>query len=172
MIKNNASEDPNPFLVAALGLHKSAHKVMPLTTLNSGPDGCSVNLGFKTYDQAFEFYRLLLKFFSEARPESAEPPFLYRISDGERFVRNEGGFYCMESSMMHDPYAYPYMVLMATGGFSKEEKLVLRRASDGKRFIQSETDSRFYVKENGESPNRFYRYDHLMKKGCSVEEIG
>jgi len=117
----DCSEYVSPLFAAALDLHKSAHKVMPFTTLNSGPDVCSVNLGFKTYDEAFEFYRLLLKLFSAEKPESVEPPFLYRISDGERFIRNQDGFYCMENSMMHDPYVYPYKVLMATGGFSEEK---------------------------------------------------
>ena len=82
MNKNNTLEGCGPLLAAALEVHKSAHKVMPFTTLNSGPDGCSVNLGFKTYDQASEFYKLLLSFFSAVRPEPAKPPFLYRMAKG------------------------------------------------------------------------------------------
>ena len=44
------------------------------------------------------------------------PSHLYRRDDGERFTRQTNGKYTMDKTMMiHDPYEYPYELLMRNG---------------------------------------------------------
>jgi hypothetical protein len=45
------------------------------------------------------------------------PKHLYR-DDGERFTKNDNGFYTMDSSNMAVPYQWSYLTLISTGRFS------------------------------------------------------
>lgn len=45
------------------------------------------------------------------------PKHLWRIDDGERYTRGDGGLYTMDNSMMHKPWEYTYEALMYTKAF-------------------------------------------------------
>lgn len=51
-------------LAVARNLHKTAHKACPFITHNSGPDGHSIVMRVKDYDESREVYESLMKFFS------------------------------------------------------------------------------------------------------------
>ena len=50
------------------------------------------------------------------------PKILYRIDDGERFIRKgDSDIFCMERCMMVPPYEYSFDLLMSTSCFTANE---------------------------------------------------
>ncbi len=50
----------------------------------------------------------------------AEPTYLWRTDDGERFTRGADGHYTMDSSQMGEPYRYSYQTLLSHGNAFSE----------------------------------------------------
>ena len=51
-------------LAAARHLFKTGHKACPFMTLDSGPDGCSLSMKFKTLDDGQAVHAALVRFFT------------------------------------------------------------------------------------------------------------
>ena len=51
-------------LAAARHLFKTGHKAIPFMTLDSGPDGCSLSMKFKTLDDGQAVHAALVRFFT------------------------------------------------------------------------------------------------------------
>ena len=51
-------------LAAGQHLFDTGHKASPFMTLDSGPNGCSLSMKFKTIDDGHAFHTALVRFFT------------------------------------------------------------------------------------------------------------
>jgi hypothetical protein len=64
-------------LAAARHLFDTGHKASPFMTLDSGPDGCSLSMKFKTLDDGQAVHAALVRFFTanaEAHASATKEP--------------------------------------------------------------------------------------------------